>query len=449
MVRADRGTRRRAGDLGGQVLGAHLGPGRQHREPAAKIDQLTDIAGPGVGLERRTRIRRERLGVHAHLGGGDAQVMGEQIGHILAARPQRRQLHADHVQPMEEVLAEEAARHAVLEVLVGGSDDAHIDAHRGLAADAIEFAFGQHPQQARLQRRRHVADLVEEQRAAVSLLETPAALRVGAGERAFLVAEELRLQQLRGDRRGVERDERPRGARAVVVQRAGHELLAGARLAGDEHRRRGTRQPPDGAEHLLHRRRLAEQVRAPTFGVRFGARPTEALRRAAHQLDHLVDIEGFRQILEGAAFVGGDRVVEVGVGGHHDDRQLRPCRVDAAQHLETRLPRHADVGHQHIGSIGAKRLQRRLRRLEEPRQHATALQGALEHPPDGGVIVDQPDAQRTGAHGAPSAPNGSVTANTVRPRSLSNSMWPPLRVTISCATASPRPVPLARPVTSG
>ena len=36
-----------------------------------------------------------------------------------------------------------------------------------------EFAFGQHPQQPRLQRRRHVADLVEEQGAAVGLLNRP------------------------------------------------------------------------------------------------------------------------------------------------------------------------------------------------------------------------------------------------------------------------------------
>ena len=52
-----------------------------------------------------------------------------------------------------------------------------------------------------------------------------------------------------------------------------------------------------------------------------------------------------------------------------------------------------------------------------------------------------------GVHG--SSPRGSSSVNTVRPGSLSNSITPPLRVTSSCATDSPRPVPLARPVTSG
>ena len=65
--------------------------------------------------------------------------------------------------------------HALLEILVRRRDHAHIDAHRNLTADAIELAFGQHAQQPRLQLRRHVADFIEEQRAAVGLLEAAAA----------------------------------------------------------------------------------------------------------------------------------------------------------------------------------------------------------------------------------------------------------------------------------
>ena len=87
-------------------------------------------------------------------------------------------------------------RDAIFQVLVRGGDDAHVDLDRRLATDAIELALGQHAQQSRLQRQAHVADLVEEQRAAVGLLEAPAAQRVGAGERALLVAEQFRFQQL-------------------------------------------------------------------------------------------------------------------------------------------------------------------------------------------------------------------------------------------------------------
>jgi hypothetical protein len=47
-----------------------------------------------------------------------------------------------------------------------------------------------------LHRRRHLADLVEEQRAAVGELEAALAARCAAGERALLVAEQLALEQL-------------------------------------------------------------------------------------------------------------------------------------------------------------------------------------------------------------------------------------------------------------
>ena len=148
---------------------------------------------------------------------------------------------------------------------------------------------------------------------------------VGAGERALLVAEQLRLEQLGGDRRGVERDERLVRARDCVVQRARDQLLAGARFAGDQHRHARARQAADGAEHLLHRGRLAEQL-AESSRLGCGLRAAAALRwRAAraHELDGLVDVERLRQVFERAALVGGHRAVEVRVRGHHDDRQRR------------------------------------------------------------------------------------------------------------------------------
>ncbi len=88
------------------------------------------------------------------------------------------------------------SRTRCLEVLVRGGDHAHVDLDRHLAADPVELALGQHAQQAGLQLRRHVADFVEEQRAAVGLLEAAAAQRVGAGEGALLVAEQFGLEQV-------------------------------------------------------------------------------------------------------------------------------------------------------------------------------------------------------------------------------------------------------------
>ena len=51
----------------------------------------------------------------------------------------------------------------------------------------------------------------------------------------FLVAEQLRVDQLVGDRAAIDADERPLGTRRAVVDCAGDQLLARARLAEDEH----------------------------------------------------------------------------------------------------------------------------------------------------------------------------------------------------------------------
>jgi hypothetical protein len=59
------------------------------------------------------------------------------------------------------------------EVLVRGGDHAHVGAQRVVAADAVELAVRQHAQQARLQVERHVADFVEEQRAASACSKRP------------------------------------------------------------------------------------------------------------------------------------------------------------------------------------------------------------------------------------------------------------------------------------
>jgi hypothetical protein len=81
-------------------------------------------------------------------------------------------------------------------------------------------------QQAGLQIGRHVADFVEKERAAFGLLEAPAALRLRAGKRAALVAEQLGFKQIFRNGRGVDGDERLAGTRAVAMQGARHQLLA-------------------------------------------------------------------------------------------------------------------------------------------------------------------------------------------------------------------------------
>src|SRR5579862_9019423 len=224
-----------AAELRRQVGEVHLAPRREHGEPSAEVHELAHVAGPVVGDEPCEGVCGQRLRLDAELVRGHGHVMTEQVRDVLGSGAQRRQLDADHVEAVIQILPEQAARETLLEVLVGRGDHAYVGADRRLAADSIELSLCQHAQQPCLERQRHVTDLIEEQRAAVGLLEAPAPLYVRTGKGAALVSEELRLEQVRRNRRRVEGDERSPRARTVLVQCPGDELLAGAGLARDQH----------------------------------------------------------------------------------------------------------------------------------------------------------------------------------------------------------------------
>ena len=76
------------------------------------------------------------------------------------------------------------------------------------AADALELALLEHAQQLGLGLEGHLADLVEEERAAVGQLEAADASVDGAGERALLVAEQLALDESGGQGGAVDLDQR-------------------------------------------------------------------------------------------------------------------------------------------------------------------------------------------------------------------------------------------------
>ena len=82
------------------------------------------------------------------------------------------------VEPVVQVLAELPLVDASCQVAVGGGDDAHVDLDVSLPPTRSNSPLLQHAQQLRLHRRRHVADLVEEERAAVGQLEAARALPI-------------------------------------------------------------------------------------------------------------------------------------------------------------------------------------------------------------------------------------------------------------------------------
>ncbi len=147
---------------------------------------------------------------------------------------------------------------------MGGAHYANVNRDLLMSADALDHPLLQETQQLGLQRQRHVADLVEEQRAVVGVLDLSASLFGCTRESPLLVPEELALEQRIRNRSTVDRDEWPGGPGAQRVKRPCEQLLARTALAQEQYRGVGRRdllhQPADlqhalaGRDHALERR---------------------------------------------------------------------------------------------------------------------------------------------------------------------------------------------------
>ena len=113
-------------------------------------------------------------------------------------------------------------------------------------------------EQLHLHLEREIADLVEE-RVPRSARRTFRLARDGSGERATLVAKQLGLEDLGGDRRAVDRQESRRATRGVLVERVRDELFAGSRLADDENVLPGGGDELHLARQGLHGLRVTDQ----------------------------------------------------------------------------------------------------------------------------------------------------------------------------------------------
>ena len=157
---------------------------------SATFFQLADIAPPVVAHQHLAGAVVERHGGHAVLRGHVGGEAAEQQRNILGTLAQRRHEDRHRAQPVVKVLAETLLGDGLLR------NRRSWRRRRGRwssapsrRAHADEFPGLQHPQQARLRRMGQLGHLVQEDRAAVSLLEIALAGFEGPGEGALLVAE--------------------------------------------------------------------------------------------------------------------------------------------------------------------------------------------------------------------------------------------------------------------
>jgi len=318
----------------------------------------------------------------------------EQGRDVLLALPQGRDVDRHDVEPVEEILPEAALPDVLLEVAVGGGHEPDVHLDRLDAADALELVVLDHPQELHLHLPGQIADLVEEERPLVRELEAPGLAGDGPREGALLVAEQLALDEVLGDRRAVDLDEGVVLSGAAGVDRVGHEFLPRPRLAGDEDRRRRGGHLPDDLEDPRHVRARPHDLAA--VDLRRGqldllvAQHPRLHRLADHALELLL-VEGLRDVVEGSLLEGVHGRGDGPVGGDEDDGDGGVLLGHAAQQAHAVELRHLEVGHagRHVVALeqgeGLEAVGRRLDLVALLGQHR------LEHEAHVDLVVDDED----------------------------------------------------------
>jgi hypothetical protein len=142
------------------------------------------------------------------------------------------------------------------------------------------------------------------------------------------------------------------------MERPRHQFLTRARFAGDQHRHVGLRQPPDRAEHVLHGRRLTENLRRIAQAIVDFLFAQALFQRAADQLDRAIHVERLGEVFKRAALERRHGAVQIRIRGHDDDRQPGVLGLDGLQKIQPRAARHADVGNQDLRRFFVERVER-------------------------------------------------------------------------------------------
>ncbi len=157
----------------------------------------------------------------------------DQIAKVLLVIAKRRNLDVEHVEAVIEVAAQFALGDGFFGNLVGGGNNAHVDRGFDFASESAQLAIFEDAQQLGLRADRHFADLVEKQRAAFGEFKAADATLESSGESSLFVTKDFAFDQRFRNRRAVDGHECTRFSRAVFVNGACDQFLAGTAFSGD------------------------------------------------------------------------------------------------------------------------------------------------------------------------------------------------------------------------
>ena len=379
--------------IGGAGAADHViaGDGPAAAEDEGTLDdvlELADIARIGEAAEVFHRLRGE-CGAAACIAG---KILHQQ-GDVLPPFPQRRQVNRDEVEPVEQVLAEEALTDHLLQVAVGSRDHPDVSAAGDALAQRLVGAVLEHAQELDLTDGLQLAYLVEEDSALVGQLEPALAVGPGVGEGALLVPEHLAVEEAGAQTSEIDLDEGAAAAGGVEVDGLRDELLARAALACDEHRGAGRCHAGHCVQHLLDLWAFAyDLVEAPAGDALFLLPVRVQMQGGADAVHQGHIVPGLGDEVEGSEAHALHGEADAAPGRHEDDGGRRGEYLDLAQQLQSLLPGSGQgVVHVHqdqLRFLQPHLVQGLLRTGDGLRGQARALQKEGQGCSYGVVVVD-------------------------------------------------------------
>ena len=338
----------------------HRIAGRQQQHPLHHIAQLAHIPRPPILLQRLNRLARKLFLLPIILLVQLPREMLRQHANILAPLPQRRQHNRKHKNPVIQILAKRPLPHLLFQIAMRRHNHPHIHMNRLIPAHALYLALLQHPQQLRLHRNRHVANLVEKQRSAVSLLEFSDVPSRRSRERSLLMPEYFRLHQLRGNRRAIQRNKRPIPPPALLMQRPRNQFLPGPRFPANANPRLARRHSFHLRHHLAHRLARPHAVMPPQPPLQIAVLIFEMPQpqRILHRQQQLIRRHRLLEKINRPQPRRFHRHFNRRLAGHHHHRRAHSRSLQFFEQRDPVFSRHHHVGKNQIKTLRLRKLQR-------------------------------------------------------------------------------------------
>lgn len=203
-------------------------------DPFQNVLEFADVAGPRVSSERGPGVWGE---LNLPVWGLQVEIpefaIREGVDELWGFA-QGGHAYGDDGEPEVEVFAEGSIANGVLQVGVGGADDADVGQCRPVPAQPAVGLRLEEDEQLGLCCQWHLGNFIQEEGSTVGDFDQTRAAPGCSGESAFLVSEQFGLDEVRGQSRAIDCDKRGVVTRAFAVDELGEMGFACAAFTGQE-----------------------------------------------------------------------------------------------------------------------------------------------------------------------------------------------------------------------